>query len=76
MSRTVLRYAALTLGALAMVGPFVLPRGATGMTDASTTRSPSTPRTRSCGSQTASGDAPMAQVPVGWNIVPSDDRTQ
>ena len=36
-----------------------------GMAEASTTRRRSTPRTRSCGSVTASGSIPMAQVPHG-----------
>ena len=36
-----------------------------GMTDASTTRRRSTPRTRSSGSVTVSGVVPMAQVPQG-----------
>ena len=47
------------------VGALVLPRGTAGITEASTTRNPSTPRTRSSGSQTASSVPPMAQVLVG-----------
>ena len=44
-----------------IVGAFVLPRVIVGITDASTTRRPSTPWTRSSGSTTA----PIAQVEVG-----------
>ena len=36
------------------------------MIEASTTRSPSIPLKRSCGSTTASASAPMRQVPAGW----------
>ena len=56
-----------------MAGALVLPRGTVGMTDASTTRSRSTPRTRRSVSTTlvsllaASMESPpMAQVPTGW----------
>src|SRR2546430_4202105 len=52
--------------ATAIVEAFVLPRGTLGMTDASTTRRPSTPRTRSSGSTMASSRAPIAHVPTGW----------
>ena len=47
--------------AIAITGAFVLPRGSAGMTDASTTRSPSTPRTRSIGSTTLV--VPLAACP-------------
>jgi len=64
-----------------MVGAFVLPRGSVGMTDASTTRSPSTPRTLSSGSTTLAcllascfESPPMAQVPAGWYVVTTDAR--
>jgi len=37
-----------------------------GMTEASTTRRPSTPRTRRSGSTTAPASVPARQVPAGW----------
>src|SRR6202034_2398647 len=48
-----------------------LTEGIVGNTDASATRSPSTPRTRSSGSSTASGSsgAPIRQVPLTWETV-------
>ncbi len=52
--------------ATAIVGALVLPRGTIGITDASTTRSPSRPLTRSCSSTTAPASVPMRQVPQGW----------
>ena len=45
-----------------IVGALVLPRGIVGMTEASTTRRPSRPMTRSSSSTTE----PIAQVPTGW----------
>src|SRR5581483_2967413 len=48
--------------AIMIVGAFVLPRTSVGMTEASTTRRPSIPRTRSSSSTTR----PIAQVPTGW----------
>jgi hypothetical protein len=58
--------------ATAIVGALVLPRGTAGMTEASTTRSRSTPRTRNSGSTTLaslltarSESPPIAQVPTG-----------
>src|SRR5215217_1713543 len=47
----------------------VLTETTSGMIDASATRSPSTPRTRSSGSTTASGPLPIRQLPAGWNQV-------
>ena len=45
-----------------------LTAGSFGIADASTTRSPSTPLTRSCGSSTAIGSstAPIRAVAAGW----------
>ena len=52
-----------------IVGALVFPRGTTGITLASATRSPSTPRTRSSGSTTACSPVPIAHVPTGWKSV-------
>jgi hypothetical protein len=45
--------------------------GIVGNTEASATRSPGTPRTRSSGSSTASGSSgkPIRQVPLTWHTV-------
>jgi hypothetical protein len=49
---------------------FVFAEVTVGNTDASITRRRSTPRTRSCGSTTASSSLPMRHVPDAWNTVP------
>ena len=46
-------------------GAWVWPRMVLGITDASATRRPSTPRTRSCGSTTLASSLPIRQVPTG-----------
>ena len=49
-----------------IVGALVLQEGTNGMTEASTTLRPSSPRSLQIGRHTASGPLPMAQVPAGW----------
>lgn len=44
----------------------VLAEGMIGITEASATRTPSTPLTRNAGSTTACSSVPMRQVPTGW----------
>ena len=55
--------------AIMMVGALVLPDTISGMIEASTTRNPSSPRTRNRGSTAASASTPVLQVLVGWQIV-------
>ncbi len=50
-------------------GAFVCPRMISGNTDASATRSPVTPRTRSSGSTTEPASDPILAVEVGWYSV-------
>ena len=47
-----------------------------GIAEASTTRKPSTPRTRISGSSTAAGVVPIWQVPAGWCAVIKVLRSQ
>ena len=51
--------------AIMMVGALVLPLIKLGITEASQTRKPVMPCSRSCGSTTASGSLPILQVPEG-----------
>ena len=52
--------------AIIMVGALVLPPVMEGMMEASATRSPEIPWTRSSGSTTARGSTPILHVPTGW----------
>ena len=52
-----------------MTGEFVLPEVIVGMIEASTTRNPESPWTRSWASTTAKGSSPMRHVPTGWKMV-------
>ena len=49
-----------------IVGALVLLDGTKGITEASTTRMPRSPRSLRSGVTTASGPEPIAQVPAGW----------
>src|SRR6185312_13809489 len=59
------RIRSAAFSAIMIVAAFVFARVIVGITDASTTRRPSTPKTRSSGSTTA----PIAHVDVGWYTV-------
>ena len=52
-----------------IVAALVLPEITDGITEASTTRSPSTPRTRNSGETTLRSCAPIMQVEVWWKVV-------
>ena len=49
-----------------IVGALVLHEGTNGITEASTTRRPSRPRSLRSGVTTAASPVPIAQVPTGW----------
>src|SRR5258707_13395506 len=58
-----------------IAGALVLARGIRGSAEASATRRPATPRTRSCGSSTLSGSVPIAAEHAGWAVVATVART-
>lgn len=64
--RTTARIMSAAFSAIIIVGALVLPPTRVGMTEASTTRRPSMPRTRRLGSTTAISSVPILQVPTGW----------
>jgi hypothetical protein len=57
-------------------GALVLPDVSVGMIEASATRRPAMPRTRSWASTTAIGSDPILQVPTGWHVVSAAFFTQ
>ena len=61
--------------AIIIVGALVLPLTIAGITDASTMRSPSTPRTRKSPSTTDAASAPIRHYTTGWNTVGAVVRT-
>ena len=58
--------------AIMTVGAWVLPRMIVGITEASATRSPSTPTTL----RSLPTTLPIAQVPTGWPALISEARSQ
>src|SRR6266480_7009243 len=65
------RIIAAPFSAIIAVGVLVLPEVMVGMTEASATRSPASPRKRNRSSTTAIGSSavPIFEVPTGWKIV-------
>ena len=61
-----LRIRSATLSPIMIEGALVLPEVSVGMIEASATRRPWMPCTRSLGSTTAIGSMPILQVPTGW----------
>ena len=68
------RIRSAAFSAIMIATALILPPTKSGITEASTTRSRSVPRTRIWPSTTESGSAPIRQVPLGWNTVPSELR--
>src|SRR6185369_6128224 len=64
------RTSAAPFSPIMIAAALVLVETTRGITDASMTRSRSTPRTRKRASTTERASPPMRQVPAGWNTVP------